>query len=150
MWATLALAAMLQPVPAQTGKLALINVRPTYGILGQERKSTQVVPGDFYFVSFDIHNLQIKDNGPVEYSVAIEMTDKDGKSQFDTKPQDLQALAPLGGARLPAYAKADIGLDTKPGEYTFTVTVKDRASNMSAKFERKFEVVSKRLGIVGL
>lgn len=150
MLATLALAAVLQAAPAQTGKLALVHDRTTYGVLGQERKSDKLLPGDIFVVSFDIEGLQIKDNGEVEYSMGMELKNKDGKSQFKKEPQDLKAINALGGSSLPAFAMTDVGLDTPPGEYTLTVTVTDRASKTTATLMHKFEVMAKKLGIVGL
>jgi hypothetical protein len=151
MLATLALAAVLQPIPAQTGKLTLSNVRTTYGVLGQERKSNQLLPGDIFVVSFDIDGLKIKENGEVEYSMGMELkNNKDGKSQFKKEPQDLKAINALGGSRLPAFAMTDIGLDTPPGEYTLTVNVTDRLGKTTAMLERKFEVLPKKLGMVAL
>src|SRR5437868_3494061 len=98
MWATLALAAVLQPAPAQqSAKLTITNARTTYGILGQERKSDKLLPGDIFVVSFDIEGLQVKDDGKVEYSMSMELKNKDGKVQFKKEPQDLEAINALGG-----------------------------------------------------
>jgi hypothetical protein len=152
MWATLALAAVLQPVPAQGAKLKITNDRPTYGILGQERKGNELLPGDIYVVSFDIEGLQVKDSGEVEYSMSMELKDSKGKSQFKKEPQDLKAFNALGGSRLPAFAMTDIGLDTPPGEYTLTVNVTDRAAKdkPTVNLERKFTVAPKKFGIVSV
>jgi hypothetical protein len=152
MLATLALAALLQPIPAQNGKLDLTNARNTYGVLGQKRDSNQLLPGDIFVVSFDIEGLKVKDNGEVEYSMGMELKNKEGKSQFKKEPQDLKAINALGGARLPAFAMTDVGLDTPPGEYTLTVTVTDRGPKtpVTATLERKFVVKKKELGIVAL
>ena len=152
MWATLALAAVLQPVPAQGAKLSITNVRNTYGILGQERKGNEFLPGDIYVVSFDIEGLQVKDGGEIEYSMSMELKDGKGKSQFKKEPQDLKAFNALGGNKLPAFAITDIGLDTPPGEYTLTVNVTDRAAKdkPTANLERKFTVAPKKFAIVGL
>lgn len=150
MWATLALAAVLQPVPAQGAKLSITNVRNTYGILGQERKSNELLPGDIFVVSFDIEGLQVKDSGDVEYSMSMELKDSKDKSQFKKEPQDLKAFNALGGNKLPAFAMTDIGLDTPPGEYTLTVNVTDRLSKAKAELVRKFTVAPKKFGIVGL
>ena len=150
MLATLALAAVLQPIPAQTGKLDLANARTTYGVLGQERKSNQLLPGDIFVVSFDIEGLKIKDTGEVEYSMGMELKNSKGMSQFKKEPQDLKAINALGGARLPAFAMTDVGLDTPPGEYTLSVTVTDRGSKTTATLERKFEVLPKKFGMVAL
>ena len=151
MWATLALAVVLQPLPAQANTLAIKNDRITYGILGPERKDNKLLAGDVFVVSFDIDGLQIKEDGKVQYSMGMELTDAQGKVQFKKEPADLEAVNALGGSRLPAFALSDIGLDTPPGEYTLTVTVTDRSNKATQKLVRKFEVQpKKRFGIVRL
>jgi hypothetical protein len=153
MWATLALAAVLQPVPAQGGKLAIKNDRVTYGILGQERKDAKLLPGDVYVVTFDIEGLTVNNaDGKVLYSMGMELTNAEGKVQFKKDPQDLEAINALGGSRLPAFALSDIGLDTPPGQYTLKVTVADRAVKPAAtqQLVRKFDVVPKKFGVVRL
>jgi hypothetical protein len=150
MLATLALAAVLQPIPAQNGELDLSNPRTTYGVLGQKRDSKELLPGDIFVVSFDIKGLKVKENGEVEYSMGMELKNKEGKSQFKKEPQDLKAINALGGTQLPAFAMTDVGLDTPPGEYSLTVTVTDRLAKKTATLERKFVVKKKELGIVAL
>src|SRR5437667_7368751 len=109
MWASLALAAVLQTTPAQASSLAIKNDRITYGILGAERKDNKLLPGDVFVVSFDIDGLQLSpQDGKVQYSMGMELTDAQSKSQFKKDPQDLEAVNALGGSRLPAFALSDI------------------------------------------
>jgi hypothetical protein len=150
MWATLALTTALQLAPAQTEALALKNVRATYGVLGQERKDSRLLPGDIYVVAFDIENLRVKEDGRVLYSMGVELTNKDDKPVFKTEPRDLEIVNTLGGTRLPAFARAVIGLDTPPGAYTFKVTVTDRAAKKTEILTRKFEVLPLKFGFVRL
>ena len=137
MWATLALAAVLQPVPAQSEKLVIKNDRVTYGMLGQERKENKVLPGDLYFVSFDIEGLRVAEDGKVLYSTAIEVTNREGKAIFKQESGDLVVINSLGGSRLPCYARVVVGLETPPGEYTLTATVVDRSTKATEKLVRK-------------
>jgi hypothetical protein len=150
MWATLALTTAMQLAPAQTEALALKNVRVTYGVLGQERKDSKLLPGDVYVVAFDIEGLRVKDDGRVLYSMGVELTNKEGKTLFKTDPRDLEIVNTLGGTRLPAFARAVVGLDTPPGEYTFKVTVTDRAAKKTEPLIRKFEVLPLKFGFVQL
>jgi hypothetical protein len=149
MLATLALAAVLQPLPAQNTKLELTNVRETYGIFGPERKSNKLLPGDLFVVSFDIEGLPVKDTGEMTYSMGTQLL-KGTTSKFNNEPRDLKAFNLLGGTKLPAIASVDIPLDTEPGEYTFIVTVTDPINKMTKKLERKFEVKKMELGMVKL
>jgi hypothetical protein len=56
----------------------------------------------------------------------------------------------LGGSTVPAFANAQIGLDVPPGEYTLKVTVTDLSSKNTQTLTRKFEVLSRRFGMVRL
>lgn len=149
MWAALALTtAALSLAPAQN-ELKLTNVRATYGVLGPERKDTKLLPGDVLVVAFDIEGLAVKEDGRVLYAMGMELTMKGAaKPEFKQDSQDLVAVNTLGGSTLPAFALAAIGTDSKPGEYTLKVTIKDRSANKTVTLNRTFEVVKKQLGFV--
>jgi hypothetical protein len=150
MWATLALTTALHLAPAQAGTLELKNVRVTYGVLGQERKDVkELVPGDIFNVAFDIEGLQVGETGQVLYRMGMELI-KAGKKEpeFRQEPRDLEANNTLGSARVPAFARTTVGLDTPPGEYTLKVTITDRAAKQKQELTRSFTVVPPRLGIV--
>src|SRR5712692_2929841 len=115
MWATLALTAVLGSTPAQGTSLALDNIRETYGILGQKRPDAKLLPGDVYYVAFDINHLQVKDDGTVLYSMGMELIDKDKKTQYKKEPTEREVVNSLGGSRIPSYALSVIGTDTPPG-----------------------------------
>src|SRR5262249_41628168 len=143
MWATLALTAALNLAPAQTG-LELTNVRPTRGIVGPTREKTEVLPGDVYFLSFDITGLQTNKEGQVKFTMGFELihdNPKEGKPKvvFSQDPQRKEAILHLGGNTLPNYAIAVIGLDTTPGDYSMKVSVKDLESNKSQTLVHKFK-----------
>ncbi len=147
MWAALALTTVMSAAPAQ---LELKNVRSTYGVLGQERKDKKLLPGDMLVVAFDIEGLKVKEDGRVLYSMGIELTKKGkDKPEFKREPQDLEAVNTLGGTSLPAFGMTYIGTDAAPGEYTFTITVRDRQVKGSEKvLNYDFEVVPTKLGFV--
>jgi hypothetical protein len=148
MWATLALATALNLAPAQAGTLQLKNDRVTYGTLGQERKDSKLLGGDMFCVTFDIEGLKVRDDGRVQYSMGMDLINKDGKSQYKQEPQDLEMSNALGGGRVPAFANVNIGSETPVGEYTLKVAVKDLATGQSASLTRKFEVLARRFGFV--
>src|SRR5207248_1050493 len=80
---TLALAAALGLAPSQpAGALSLKNVRVTYGELGAPRNDDKLLPGDLYFIAFDIEGIKVDAAGKVSYSMAMDVTDKAGKSIF--------------------------------------------------------------------
>lgn len=149
MWTTLALMSALNWTPAQAGQLQLKNDRVTYGVLGQARKDSNFLPGDRVVLAFDIEGLEVK-KGQVQYSMSMELTNAKGEQQYKRDPQVTMAVNTLGGSRLPAFALTEIGTDTKPGEYTMTVTVSDENSKPKAKqtLKHKFQVKPSQFGIV--
>src|SRR5690242_18705476 len=100
MWATMALAAALAAAPHQAGDLKLTNVRATYGYLGAERKENKYVPGDICYITFDIENLDVREDGKVRYSMKMELLNPKGKVEFGKEPQELEATNSLGGNRM--------------------------------------------------
>jgi hypothetical protein len=150
MWATLALTTALNLAPAQEGGIQLKNLRLTYGVLGQVRKDASVLPGDILWLAFDIEGMTVGKDDQILYSMGTELTDKSGKAVFKEEPRDQAVVNTLGGTSIPANAHVSVGLDTPPGEYTFTITVIDRATKKSAKLDQKFEVVPLKFGLVRL
>ena len=147
MWATLALATVMNVAPAQ---LELKNVRTTYGVLGQERKDEEFLPGDVVVVAFDVDGLKVKDDGRVLYAMGFELMKKGkNKPEFKRDPQDLESMNSLGGTTLPLIAMAIIGTDTVPGDYMLKVTVRDRQVKGSEKvLEKSFKVKKPEFGFV--
>jgi hypothetical protein len=150
MLATLAAAAALGLAPAQAGSLNLTNVRNTYGELGAVRTDNRYLPGDMYFVAFDIEGITVAPDGKVAYAMAMEVTDKAGKAILQPKPVERDEFLPLGGNRLPARAFVILDLNQAPGAYTCKVSVTDRATKATKVLERTFEVAPKAFAIVGL
>jgi hypothetical protein len=150
MLSSVALVAALSLAPAQAGQLQLTNAHATYGMLGATRTDLKFLPGDNFFLAFDIEGLQVNEFGRALYSMAIEFVNKEGKSQFKKAAgdTDLEANNLLGGNRVPAFAFAEIGTDTAPGEYTLRVTVTDRSTKKSQTLSHKIQVLPKGYGMV--
>jgi hypothetical protein len=149
MW-TLTLLAALSLAPGQAGELELTNIRATYGFLGPTRPDSRLLPGDTFFVAFDIDNIRVDNTGKLRYSMVMEVTDSKNKVWFKRDPQELEGLNSLGGNHLPAFARVDLGLDQPPDQYTLKLSVTDRAAKTTKSFERKFEVLPKGFGLVRL
>jgi hypothetical protein len=133
---------------AQAGKLALTNVRGTYGLLGPPRADLKVLPGDTLWLEFDIDGITVSADGKVQYGMGLEVMDPKGKIIFAQKPTDQEGLASLGGKSIPAQAQVDIGLNQPAGDYSVKVTVTDRASKLSQSFSQKMQVLPADFGIV--
>jgi hypothetical protein len=148
MWATLALTMAVSLAPQQTAALKLTNDRATYGVLGATRTENKLLPGDIYFVTFDIENLSVSETGKVEYSMGMQLLNSQNKPEFTKDPQDLEATNSLGGNRMPGFAAAEVGTETAPGKYTLKVTVTDRRAKKTEVLTREFEVLPKSFGLV--
>jgi hypothetical protein len=148
MLTTVVLLAALGLAPAQTGELALTNPRVTFGELGPTRPDTKFLPGDLFFLSFDIDNLKVDASGNVSYTMAMDVRDKEGKPVFKQDPADRTETIPLGGNRLPARAFVFLGTDQPAGTYTCEVVVTDKQSKQSKKITQDFVVSKKDFGIV--
>jgi hypothetical protein len=148
MW--IALFAALTAAPAQTGELKLSNLRSTYGVQGPARTSDKYLPGDVVTVSFDIDGIKADPSGKAAYSIALEVTDADGKPKFKQTPRDLEATQSLGGDTLPAFASVRVGLDEQPGKYTAKMIVTDRSTKASKSVSGAYEILPKGFGLVHL
>jgi hypothetical protein len=146
MWTTLALAVALTAFRAQGDQLSLTNIRSLYGPFGAERKENKFLPGDFVWVEFDIEGLKIT-KGRAHYSMALEVTDSQGKLLYGRNPTEQQAPTQLGGNRLPALTQLEIGGSFAPGVYSMKVTVKDLESKAEKSLVQKVEVLPKDFGL---
>jgi hypothetical protein len=150
MFGTLA-AAALALCPAQTGTLALTNARTTYGELGAVRTDNKYLPGDFFFLAFDMEGFAVTADGKVSYEMTFQVADRSGKVVFKSEKPDVnETFLVLGGNRLPGRAFLGLELNQAPGTYTGKVTVTDRVAKVTKTLERSFEVVPKALGLIGL
>src|SRR5690349_2202159 len=116
MISTVVLATALSLAPAQAGELKLSNPRGTYGVLGAPRSDNKILPGDFYFLAFDIENLKTDDEGKILYSMGMEVKNPKGETEYKKDPLERPPLYNvLGAARIPAFAHAQTGTETTPG-----------------------------------
>jgi hypothetical protein len=153
MWATLACAVAMSTVPAQGGPLTLSNPRATYGFLGAPRAENAVLPGDVYFITFDIENLTMKEDGEVTYKMGLDLINEKGKVLFGEEPQEKKARNSLGGKSLPAFAATEVGTNTPPGMYTVKVTVVDpmaKGGPVTKELKQEFKVLPPAFGVVRL
>jgi hypothetical protein len=136
--------------PAQAGKFYLSNPRLTHGLLGPVRTDTKFLPGDSLYLAFEIDGIKVDEAGKAHYSMGLEVATSKGKVQFKQEPRNLEAIVPLGGARLPGHAHLDLGVEQPAGDYTLKVTVTDRLTKNSEVLSRNFQVLPKGLGLVRL
>jgi hypothetical protein len=134
----------------ESNKLALTNVRSTFGVLGPARRDDKVLPGDSYVLSFDIEGVKVADDGKVLYSVGMEVTDRGGKVQFKQDPSDLEAKAALGGSSLEGFAMVNIAPEQPAGKYILKVFVTDRATHQSTSLSHEYETLPKAFGLIHL
>jgi hypothetical protein len=155
MLATLTLMSALSLAPAQTGgDLEVTNVRTTFGRLGPTRKDTKYLPGDRYWLSFDVGGLQFDEKGVANYSIFMEVFDSGGKSKYKSLDVPKVLNSVQGSGKIPLDAFLDITSDTKAGMYTVEVTVSQnvgteaKPDKKTAKAKGKLEVGEKEFSIV--
>jgi hypothetical protein len=150
---SMALFAALTMTPGQGAGLTLSNPRITYGELGSTRPDNKLLPGDIFFLSFDIDGIKVNEAGRVKYGMAMEVVDATGKSIFKQMPVERDDFLPLGGTKLPARAFVSVGVDQPAGTYTCKVTVTDQSDKdkpVAKTLEQKFDVQPRGFGIVQL
>src|SRR5687767_13084615 len=125
----------------QAGPLTLTDVRLTHGVLGPTRTEAKLLPGDNLVVAFDLDGVTTDPEGKVQYTTAIEVTDAQGKTVFKGPAREQSVLNALGGNRVPAFARVDIGLQQPPGNYVLKVTATDRGRNQSKELTQEFSVL---------
>jgi len=148
MMTTLALLTALHAAPAQPGAFALKNPRASYGLFGQTRKDSKLLPGDLLIVAYDLQNLKVKEDGSAQYSLGIEVNSKAGKSIYKLEPTRYQAELSLGGTSRPAISFYETPGDLAPGEYVFTVTATDLNAGASTRLDYPFEVTPPKFGLI--
>jgi hypothetical protein len=136
--------------PAAADGLSLTGARLSHGVLGPDRADSKYLPGDTLVLSFDISGLAIDPQGKVRYSMASACANAKGEAQFHQPARESDAVNVLGGDRLPAYARVDVGLQQPPGDYSLTITVTDLATRKSATLTQKFTVLPKAFAVVAL
>jgi hypothetical protein len=148
MWPNLALAVALVSAPGGAEQLAISNIRGTYGLLGSQRPDNKVLPGDIYFIQYDIDGLKSDTDGKVQYSMEMDVKDSKGKVIFKTAPRNHEAVLSLGGSRAQASTYLETGFSQAAGAYEVSVSVVDRLTKAKQNFSRTVQVLPKDFGIV--
>jgi len=145
---TLVLAAALNLAPAQSG-LSLSNVRVTLGgQFGPNRPDHRFLPGDLFYLVFDIDGLRSDPQGKVEFTIGMIVKDASGKVILDnSKTEPTSELVPFGSSKLPARAYLVVGPEMRGG-YTCTMIVTDRKAGESKTIDQTFEVLPPDFGLV--
>ena len=142
-----------QPVqarPVAKGELKLANARMTYGEFGATRAEAKFLPGDTFYMAFDIEGIKVSPDGKVSYTMGMELLDPKGVSVFNLKPQEREELLALGGDRLPARTYLVLGSSQAPGNYTFKATIFDKGTGASRVLEQKIEILPRNLGLINV
>jgi len=148
---TLALTAVLSLAPAQDAPLNITNDRVTFcGEFGPNRPNNRYLPGDTFYLAFDMENLKPDAFGVVQYMMGMEVRDATGKSILSKAPAKETMVLPFGGGKLPGRGYVNIDLSTAPGTYTCKMTVTDAKTNQTRTLEKSFEVQPAAFGMVSM
>jgi hypothetical protein len=149
MFPTLALAVALSSALGQSEQLTISNVRATYGRFGPVRPEDEILPFDTYVVAFNVDGLKANEEGKILYTMSMRVTNDRGKVVYGLDPQDLETVNFLGGSTMPAFGFFYAGTNS-PGEYLFEETVVDRITKSKQTLKRKFKILPKAFGMIGL
>jgi hypothetical protein len=130
------------------GAMRLNNTRLTYGEFGAIRVDNKYLPGDVFYLAFDVEGITLDKQGKVIYSMGMEMTDPKGNSVFKQTAVDREEFLPLGGNQLPARAYLSLGTALTPGIYACSVTITDRATKAAKTLTQNIEILPNSLGII--
>jgi hypothetical protein len=135
-------------LPSLSSAVDIKNIRPCHGPLGAYRSDKICLPGDFYFMTYDLEGLVLDKTGKASYVTTLELLDSTGKVLFKKEtPNDV--VPQLGGTRMPGDLHVIMGTKQAPGEYAIKLTVYDKLGKDAKAFTQKFQVVPETFGFVG-
>lgn len=119
----------------QSDRLAVTNLRATYGELGPSRPDWKIPLGDALHIAFDITGLSTDAAGRVRYRVRLEVENSRGERVFAPEPGEVELLTVLGGNRVRENLVMLTGLEQSPGMYRLKLTVTDLQSRAAKRPE---------------
>ena len=142
-------AAMAVPGTAAHAKLEIQNVQAAHGPLGPERKALNFYPSDDVLFRYLITGVEVDGEGRAVGELNLALDAPDGRSLLD-QTTSITGVTPLGGGSLPGTATVSLPADLAPGQYTLTVTFRDKKSAETASFRRTLDVKAAEFTTVAL
>jgi hypothetical protein len=146
---------VLASAPGLASAVEIKNVRPCWGPFGATRFEAKCLPGDVFFITYDIDGLMVdKETKKVSYTTKLELFEGDaeaakkGKPTFtDSNPHE--AIPALGGGRMPGDLIVTMPKDQKPGTYTIKLTIQDKVdNNKGVAFIYEVKVLAPEFGFI--
>jgi hypothetical protein len=134
--------------PSWSSAMDIKNIRKCYGPLGATRLDNKCLPGDLFFMTYDIEDLALDKTGKASISTTFEFIDPQDKVIF-TKATPKDVVPQLGGARVPGDVHVILGPKQAPGKYKIKVIIEDKVSKQRKAFEQPIEVLAPTFGFVG-
>lgn len=134
-------------VPAQEGKLEIVNPRSTFGYLGAPRPRTGVQAGEIFHFAFDVKGMSHDKKGRVQYKMLLEVLDEKKNVIFHL-PRVATAINFLGGDNVPCAANLLIPPETPPGQYNMRVEIEDMVSGKKALFEAQGKILPNDFALI--
>jgi hypothetical protein len=134
--------------PSLSSAVDIKNIHKCYGPLGAKRDDNKCLPGDIFYMEYDIENLALDKTGKASLTTTLEFIDPQKNVIFKKDiPKDV--VPQLGGARIPGDAFVSLGPKQAPGKYTIRVTVHDKIAKQAKAFEQAIDVGEPAFGFVG-
>lgn len=129
--------------------LTIENMRPTFGSPGPDRSGpAQVVPGDTYFLSFNLKGVKVDASGVGKVKLETEASDATGNRVFRIDSGDAVLVNALGGEAIHTHVRLDLGPKTPAGKYKVKVVATDLGTKATAAKETDIEVLPPAFAIV--
>jgi len=131
-----------------------VNVEPTYGgFFGPARPNAEFYPPqDLLFVRYQLRGVRYREvpaftsGGAVDLEFRAQLIDGHGETLL-TNVGPIQGGTSFGGPCFPGYAFLPLTTALPPGQYTLRLTVTDKVSSATARFERPVTLAPARLAV---
>jgi tRNA A-37 threonylcarbamoyl transferase component Bud32 len=126
------------------------GVRLTYGAYGPPRPDHRVLPGEDIHLDLVTRGAGKDEKGNVDFSIAGELVDKDGKKWAELAPVPIKGPLYRGGSTLNSRASFELSPRQPPGEYRAKARVTDKITGRVVNFEHPVYVLRPEFGVVRL
>lgn len=138
--------------PSVSPALEIKNIRPCWGPFGATRFERKCLPGDVFFMTYDIEGLELDPKTKkASYTTTLELLDlseKDKEKVLFKNPTPNEVVPALGGARMPGDLHVIMGPKQKPGKYAIRLKIEDKVAKVAKTFSYDFEVVAEDFGFI--
>lgn len=129
-------------------KFEIVDVVRCDGYLGPIRPSWDAYPTDEVFFRYFFKGVSTDNTGKTDLEVVLTLHKDPKEKPLFTTSGSLKAALPLGGGTIPSFNFFTVAQNAIPGDYTITVTARDKIANETATFKKTFAIKEPTLNIL--